>query len=80
MSKTTNSIGQPLDRKDGRQKVTGGADYTADVRLDHLAYAVIAGSEIAKGRVLSVDTAAADYCAGLVVFIGNVGNSRVGRN
>ena len=74
MSKTTDSIGQtnigqPLDRKDGRQKVTGGADYTADVRLDHLAYAVIAGSEIAKGRVLSVDIAAAEAVPGVLAVL-----------
>ncbi len=69
MSKTTENIGKPLDRKDGRQKVTGGADYTADVRLDNMAYAAIAGSEIAKGRVLSVDTAAAEAAAGVLAVL-----------
>ena len=65
----TNSIGKPLDRKDGRQKVTGGADYTADVRLDNLAYAAIVGSEIAKGRVLSVSTKAAEKIGGVLAVL-----------
>ena len=69
MSKTNQNIGQPLDRKDGRQKVTGEADYTTDVRLDDLAYAAIVGSEIAKGRVLSVDTAAAEAVSGVLAVL-----------
>jgi xanthine dehydrogenase YagR molybdenum-binding subunit len=69
MNKTTDSIGRPLDRKDGRQKVTGRADYTADIRLDNLAYAAIAGSEIAKGRVVSVNTAAAEAVSGVLAVL-----------
>lgn len=69
MSITKNSIGRPMDRKDGRRKVTGAADYTADVRLDNLAYAAIAGSTIAKGRVLSVDTQAAEEAGGVLAVL-----------
>ena len=69
MSKTAQNIGKPLDRKDGRQKVTGGANYTADLRLDNLVHAAIAGSEIAKGRVLSVDTQAAEAVNGVLAVL-----------
>ncbi len=69
MSKTPDSIGKPLDRKDGRQKVTGGAHYTADVCLDNLTYAAIAGSEIAKGRVSNVDTQAAAAVPGVLAVL-----------
>ena len=53
------SIGQPITRRDGVLKVTGGARYAADNHPPGLLYAVIAGSGIAHGRVVSLDVAAA---------------------
>nr|WTB34255.1 hypothetical protein OG781_36380 [Streptomyces sp. NBC_00830] len=38
------AIGQPVNRVDGRHKVTGGAHYAADFLLDNMAYAVVVGS------------------------------------
>ena len=35
------NIGKPLDRVDGRQKVTGGARYAAEHNLENLAYGVL---------------------------------------
>ena len=64
-----NAIGQPLDRADGRLKVTGTARYTADVRLSGMAHAAIVHSTIANGRTLSIDTTGADKAPGvLAVF------------
>ena len=64
-----NSIGQPIDRADGRLKVTGAAHYTADVGLSGMAHAAIVHSTIAKGRALSIDTTGADRASGvLAVF------------
>jgi xanthine dehydrogenase YagR molybdenum-binding subunit len=51
--------GQPLTRVDGRLKVTGQATYAADTAVpDHL-HAVLVCSTVARGRVVSMDTAAA---------------------
>ncbi|MBO0948425.1 xanthine dehydrogenase family protein molybdopterin-binding subunit [Fibrella forsythiae] len=46
----------PIDRIDGRMKVTGGAQYFADFDLPNTAYCVIVGSEIARGSIASLDT------------------------
>ena len=53
------SIGAPLNRVDGRLKVTGGARYAAEYAIANVAHAVIVTSTIAKGRVLSMDIGAA---------------------
>lgn len=56
---TAPAIGQPLDRVDGRPKVTGGAQYSAEIPLPGVAHACVVGSRIASGRVTAIDTEAA---------------------
>jgi xanthine dehydrogenase YagR molybdenum-binding subunit len=53
------NIGDPLPRADGRDKVTGAARYSYEWPVENVAYGVIATSNIARGRVLEVDAAAA---------------------
>jgi xanthine dehydrogenase YagR molybdenum-binding subunit len=53
------SIGQPLTRRDGVLKVTGTARYAADNHPPKMLHAVMAVSSIARGRVASLDVAAA---------------------
>ena len=60
------NIGQPLTRRDGVLKVTGRARYAADNHPPGMLYAVIAGSSIARGRVASLDVAAAMRHPGVV--------------
>src|ERR1700677_3280244 len=64
-----NAIGQPLDRVDGRLKVTGKAKYTADQYLPNMAHAVLATSAIAKGRIVSIDTRASERVAGVIAVL-----------
>ena len=45
------NIGQPLTRRDGVLKVTGGARYAADNHPAGMLHAVLAVSSIARGRV-----------------------------
>ena len=45
------SIGQPMTRRDGILKVTGGARYAADNHPPGMLYAVLAVASIARGRV-----------------------------
>ncbi len=58
--------GQPLSRRDGALKVTGAATYAADNHPAGLLYAVAADATIARGRVRSLDVAAALAHPGVV--------------
>ncbi|MFB9268485.1 xanthine dehydrogenase family protein molybdopterin-binding subunit [Bradyrhizobium erythrophlei] len=60
------NIGQPLTRRDGILKVTGKARYAADNHPPGMLYAVIATSTIARGRVASLDVAAAKRHPGVI--------------
>ncbi|HEY2856572.1 MAG TPA: xanthine dehydrogenase family protein molybdopterin-binding subunit [Gemmatimonadaceae bacterium] len=60
------SLGQPLDRVDGRLKVTGGARYAAEYAVPNVAHAVIVTSTIAKGRIKAMDTSAAERVTGVI--------------
>lgn len=60
------SIGQPITRRDGFLKVTGGAKFAADHHPEGMLYAVIASSTIARGRVASLDVAKAKAHPGVV--------------
>jgi xanthine dehydrogenase YagR molybdenum-binding subunit len=60
------NIGQPLTRRDGVLKVTGAARYAADNHPPGMLYAVLAVSSIARGRVASLDVAAAKAHPGVV--------------
>ena len=42
-------IGAPMNRVDGRLKVTGAATYSAEYQLPGITYAVLVGSTITKG-------------------------------
>ena len=63
------SVGKPLERLDGRAKVTGAARYAAEFRHPRMTYAVVSQSTIAKGRILSMDTAAARRSPGVVAVL-----------
>ena len=58
-------IGAPLDRTDGRLKVTGGARYSAEINLPGLMHGVLITSTIANGSVASMDTSAAEKAPGV---------------
>jgi xanthine dehydrogenase YagR molybdenum-binding subunit len=60
------SIGQPLTRREGVLKVTGAARYAADNHPPGMAYAVLAVSSIARGRVTALDVAAAKAHPGVI--------------
>jgi xanthine dehydrogenase YagR molybdenum-binding subunit len=58
-------VGKPTPRYDGAAKVTGGGKYTADIKLSGMLYARMVGASVAHGRVLSVDTSAAERAPGV---------------
>lgn len=53
------AIGRPLDRADGRAKVTGALRYSAEVPYPNLAHAVMVLSTIPSGRIHTIDASAA---------------------
>ena len=63
------SIGEGIDRRDARQKVTGEATYAADVPVAKVAHAVILSSTIARGRVTSIDTSVAKKQPGVIAIL-----------
>ena len=64
-----NAVGQPISRIDGRLKVTGSARYTADIPLEAIVHAGIVYSTIANGRIVSIDTAAAENAPGVLAVL-----------
>jgi xanthine dehydrogenase YagR molybdenum-binding subunit len=62
----------PLDRVDGRLKVTGAAKYSAEYALPDMAYGVLVGSRIAKGTIKSIDSKAAERAPGVLAVISHL--------
>ncbi|MFL5496010.1 MAG: xanthine dehydrogenase family protein molybdopterin-binding subunit [Gemmatimonadales bacterium] len=62
-------IGRPLDRVDGRLKVTGGARYSAEMPTHGVVHAVLVQSTIGAGRIASVDTRAAERAPGVLLVM-----------
>lgn len=62
-------IGKPLARVDGPKKVTGAATYAAEYPLENLAYGVLVGTTIGKGKVLSIDADTARLIPGVIDVI-----------
>jgi xanthine dehydrogenase YagR molybdenum-binding subunit len=63
--KVPSTIGGALPRIDGPLKVTGAAKYTSDHHFSGMLYAVPVCSTIAKGKIVSLDTAPAEAMPGV---------------
>src|SRR5947207_8969701 len=63
------TIGQPISRIDGRQKVTGRATYAAEFDMSGQAHGAIVRSTIANGRIASIDSAAAERAPGVIAIL-----------
>ena len=62
-------VGTPLDRVDGRLKVTGAASYPIDVNPPGVAHAVLVGSTVTSGRILHIAVDAAERAPGVLAVI-----------
>ena len=69
-------VGQPTDRIDGPLKTTGTAPYAYERHdaVPNQAYGYIVGAGIAKGRISSMDLAAATAAPGVIAIV-NAGNA-----
>ncbi|RTQ46103.1 xanthine dehydrogenase family protein molybdopterin-binding subunit [Hymenobacter gummosus] len=63
------NTGKPLDRVDGRLKVTGAARYSAEWDVPNLAHAAVVSSTVARGSVRALDTAAARAAPGVLAVL-----------
>ncbi|MDP2932211.1 MAG: xanthine dehydrogenase family protein molybdopterin-binding subunit [Chloroflexota bacterium] len=62
-------IGKRFPRLDGREKVTGQAQYTADITLPNMLYGKILRSPYAHARILNIDTSRAEKLAGVKAIV-----------
>src|SRR5215213_5616464 len=64
-------VGKPADRIDGPLKTTGTAPYAYERHdvVPNQAYGYIVGSAIAKGRIASMDLAAAKAAPGVIAIV-----------
>jgi xanthine dehydrogenase YagR molybdenum-binding subunit len=62
-------IGQPLNRVDGRLKVTGGARYSYEEPVKGVVYGQMVTSTIASGRIVSIDTTEAKSLPGVLTVL-----------
>ena len=61
----TSTIGRDTQRIDGPRKVTGLAQYTSDFNFPGMLYAVPVEATIANGKLVSLDTSAAEKMPGV---------------
>ncbi|MCC2981052.1 xanthine dehydrogenase family protein molybdopterin-binding subunit [Sphingomonas sp. IC4-52] len=69
-------IGSSLSRVDGVEKVTGRAKYAAEYNIAGLLHGVAVSSRIAKGKIVSIDEAAARAVPGVVDIISHLNRPR----
>ncbi|MCG6207313.1 xanthine dehydrogenase family protein molybdopterin-binding subunit [Rhodopseudomonas sp. HC1] len=62
-------IGASVPRIDGPLKVRGAAPFAAEFALDGMLYAALMFSTVAKGRITTLDTAAAEAAPGVVLVM-----------
>src|SRR5271163_4052682 len=62
-------VGKPLDRVDGRLKVTGGARYAYEMQQNNVLYGFLVEASIGKGTIRSIDIRAAEKAPGVVLVL-----------
>ncbi|HEV7499141.1 MAG TPA: xanthine dehydrogenase family protein molybdopterin-binding subunit, partial [Vicinamibacteria bacterium] len=62
-------VGQPVERVDGRLKVTGKATFSAEFRPPGLVHAVAVQSTIARGAIEGIDLEAARTLPGVLAIL-----------
>jgi xanthine dehydrogenase YagR molybdenum-binding subunit len=63
------TTGPPVNRVDGKLKVTGAARYAADFTADDLVHGFVVSSAIASGRIIGIDTSAALETPGVLLVL-----------
>src|SRR5437762_13987693 len=69
MAETANIIGPARNRVDGHAKVTGAAKYSVEFQVPNCSYGWTVESNIAKGKILSLDMKAAQDARGVLAVV-----------
>ncbi|SFR97420.1 xanthine dehydrogenase family protein molybdopterin-binding subunit [Sphingomonas jatrophae] len=72
-------LGAPVSRLDGPDKVRGAARFAAEVTLPGMVYAALHYSRIARGRIASIDTAAAEAAPGVTLVMTHLNAPRMNK-
>jgi xanthine dehydrogenase YagR molybdenum-binding subunit len=67
----------PRPRVDARAKVTGAARYGADHRAEGVVHAAFAVATVGRGRIVEIDTAAAEAVSGVLLVLTRVDASEL---
>jgi xanthine dehydrogenase YagR molybdenum-binding subunit len=62
-------VGAPVSRVDGGVKVRGAAAFAAEVAMPGMLYAALAFSTVARGRIVELNTSAAEGAPGVVLVM-----------
>ena len=62
-------IGQPINRVDGRLKVTGKAVYSAEWNIPNLVYGAMVTSSASSGRIAAIDSQASERAPGVLAVM-----------
>ncbi|MGF6811331.1 xanthine dehydrogenase YagR molybdenum-binding subunit [Paraburkholderia sp. Clong3] len=63
------ATGVPHSRVDGPVKVTGAAQYAAEFCVEGLVHGVVVSGTIAAGKIVSIDTSAAEALSGVLLVL-----------
>jgi xanthine dehydrogenase YagR molybdenum-binding subunit len=74
---STIGIGADTERVDGRDKVMGRPIFGADRVLPNMAYALPVPATVGKGRILRIDTSAAERTAGVLLVLTHLNMDRL---
>jgi len=69
LSAKHSSVGVSIPRVDAADKVTGRAQYTADIHLPNMVHGKLLGSTIAHGRIRRIDVSKAKALEGIIAVI-----------
>lgn len=62
-------IGKPFSRVDGQLKVKGEATFSAEFKVENIAYAALVCSTVARGKVIKIDASEAEKVKGFLSII-----------
>lgn len=62
-------VGAPVDRVDGPAKTTGAARFAAEHDLAGLTHAALVTATVSRGRIIGIDTSAAEALPGVVAVL-----------
>lgn len=75
--KTNKTVGTPVSRLEGRQKVTGSAKYAAEYQVEGLLHGYVINSSVTKGKIKSIDISQAIALPGVVEVISHLNRPKL---